>query len=159
MSKSYSQIGTEIGELVEQKQKAYGDSITKAFDLVKVFIRDYRNEDGTYTIPESLLKHLLLQVRIIDKQNRIFSNPDQDLMGESPYSDIAGYSIIGTKESNKTNKKQDEFVQCVERGLENFTYGYVYKVIRYEDNGRLIVLINDDGIEHIIGGEYFKKAR
>lgn len=107
VNKSYSQIGTEIGHLVEQKQKAYGDSITKTFDLVKVFLRDYRNKDGTYTIPESLLRHLLLQVRIIDKQNRIFSNPDGDLMEENCYSDITGYGIIGNKMMSDVKKVEE----------------------------------------------------
>jgi hypothetical protein len=68
---------------------------------MKVFLQEYRNKDNTYTIPESLLQHVLLQVRIIDKQNRIFSNPDGDLMKESPYNDITGYGMLGKRMSDK----------------------------------------------------------
>lgn len=93
---TFEQLGSDIGKFTDEKQKAYGNSVDKAFELMKIFLREYRNPDHTYTIPESLLKHLLLQVRIIDKQNRIFSNPEGDLMGESPYRDMTGYSLIGT---------------------------------------------------------------
>ena len=94
---SFKQKGQEIGELVDLKQRAYGNAITKTSKLLEVFLEDYKNDDGTYTIPASLLKHLALQVRIIDKQNRIFSNPDGDLMSESPYKDIAGYGLLGSE--------------------------------------------------------------
>ncbi|WEG18639.1 YorP family protein [Alkalihalophilus pseudofirmus] len=90
----FEEIGQSIGALVDSKQEAYGDSFSKAFDLIKVFLRDYKNEDDTYTIPEALLQHILIQVRIIDKQNRIFSNPNGDLLSESTYNDIAGYSLL-----------------------------------------------------------------
>lgn len=93
----FRQKGQEIGELVDLKQQAYGNSIIKTSKLLEVFLEDYKNDDGTYTIPASLLKHLALQVRIIDKQNRIFSNPDGDLMNESPYKDIAGYGLLGSE--------------------------------------------------------------
>lgn len=101
MTKTFEQMGQDIGAFTDTKQKAYGNSVDKAFELMKVFLREYRNKDNTYTIPESLLKHLLLQVRIIDKQNRLFSNPDGDLMGESPYKDITGYGMIGIQMSEQ----------------------------------------------------------
>ncbi len=101
MSKTFEQLGKEIGAFTDQKQKAYGNSVDKAFEVMKVFLREYKNPDNTYTIPESLLRHLLLQVRIIDKQNRIFSNPNGDLMGESPYTDITGYGMIGIDMTEK----------------------------------------------------------
>lgn len=110
-NKSFEQLGQEIGVLTDNKQKAYGNSVDKTFELMKVFLREYRNEDGTYTIPESLLRHLLLQVRIIDKQNRIFSNPDGDLMNESPYKDLAGYSLIGVNMS--AQMEGTKVVECI----------------------------------------------
>lgn len=91
---SFEQIGSEIGQLVETKQKAYGDSFNQAFELMKVFLNKYRTVNGDYVISEDLLRHLLIQVRIIDKQNRIFSNPSGDLMGENGYADIIGYGIL-----------------------------------------------------------------
>lgn len=101
---SFKERATKIGELVDTKQKAYGDSVTKAYELMKIFLETYKNEDSTYTIPESLLKHILLQVRMIDKQNRIFSNPDGDLMEENPYADTVGYGLLGMRMCEEENK-------------------------------------------------------
>ena len=91
----YWEKGKEIGELVDEKQKAYGDAISVVSQVIKIFLEQYKNKDGTYSIPESLLDHLLLQIRIIDKQSRIFSNPSGDLMNENPYNDITGYGLLG----------------------------------------------------------------
>lgn len=104
-NETFEQLGKDIGSFTDEKQKAYGNSVDKAFELIKVFLREYQNPDHTYTIPESLLQHLLLQVRIIDKQNRIFSNPDGDLMSESPYKDITGYGLIGTRLSEQMGEE------------------------------------------------------
>lgn len=92
---TYEQRGAEIGKVVETKQKAYGNAVDVSVDAMKAFLKPYRTENNTYTIPEELLVHLLLQIRIIDKQCRIFNNPKADLMGESPYTDIAGYALLG----------------------------------------------------------------
>lgn len=91
---NYESIGAAIGKAVDEKQRAYGDSFGQCGDILRVFLRPYDNGDGTYTIPDALLDHLLAQVRIIDKQFRIFSNPRGDLMGETPYRDIVGYGIL-----------------------------------------------------------------
>jgi hypothetical protein len=90
----FEEKGHKLGKLVDEKQAAYGDSISKASKLMKVYLEDYKTADG-YLIPEELLDHILLQVRIIDKQNRIFSNPKADKMNESPYDDISGYGMLG----------------------------------------------------------------
>lgn len=95
--------GKELGTLVDRKQRAYGNAVQQTYDVVKVFMNPYLNEDGTYTIPESLLMHLLLQVRIIDKQNRIFNNPDHDLLQESPYDDLSGYGLLGSNMAKLNN--------------------------------------------------------
>lgn len=101
----YENLGKELGKLVDNKQQAYGNSMSKSIKVLKAFLSDYRNDNfyggyqTCYVIPESLLEHLLIMVRIIDKQCRIFSNPDGDLMGESPYKDIAGYGLLGTSRS------------------------------------------------------------
>lgn len=98
---SYEQRGQEFGKLVDLKNKSYGDSVTKTNKLLEVFMEKYDNGDGTYTIPKSLLRHIGLMVRIMDKQNRVFSNPDGDLMDESPYTDILGYSMLGENMVNE----------------------------------------------------------
>lgn len=94
---SFEQMGQKIGSLVDEKQKAYGNSVDSSFQVMKIYMARYKNADGTYTIPEELLQHIMLMVRIMDKQSRIFSNPKGDLMGESPYQDILGYGMLGTK--------------------------------------------------------------
>ncbi len=103
---SFEKHGQELGKLIDMKQEAYGDSITKTNELLKVFMQDYDNGDGTYTIPKSLLKHIGLMVRVLDKQNRIFSNPDGDLMSESPYMDLSGYGMLGERMSNESSNRQ-----------------------------------------------------
>jgi hypothetical protein len=92
----------ELGAMVDEKQQAYGNATEQTFKAMKVFLEPYR-VNGGYKISEDLLAHILLQVRIMDKQSRIFSNPTADLMGESPYSDIAGYGLLGSdlQEKNK----------------------------------------------------------
>jgi len=108
----YEKIGQELGKLVDEKQKAYGNSVSVSIDVLEAFLKPYEaegfynGEQTVYILPKSLLRHLLLQVRIIDKQCRIFSNPAGDLMGESPYRDIAGYGLIGT--GTEENQESEE---------------------------------------------------
>jgi hypothetical protein len=97
---TYEEKGRQLGALVDRKQKAYGNAIEQTYNVVEVFMRPYETEDG-YVIPKSLLRHLLFQVRIIDKQNRIFNNPNGDLMDESPYGDISGYGLLGSNMNTK----------------------------------------------------------
>lgn len=98
---NYEKIAQEIGKLVEQKQRAYGNSVDVTEELFQVWLKRYQNKDNTYTIPSELLSHLLLMVRMVDKINRIVTNPKGDLMGENPYSDLVGYSLIGVGKHNE----------------------------------------------------------
>jgi hypothetical protein len=91
----FESLGKEIGQLVDLKQKAYGNSVKKTYEIFQILLQDYDNGDGTYTIPKSLLLHILLTARDLDKTNRLFSNPDGDLMEESPYADKTGYGLLG----------------------------------------------------------------
>jgi hypothetical protein len=93
----FADLGFDIGKLVDDKQKAYGDSVTKCYEIMKVLLQDYKNPDNTYTIPESIIPIMLLEVRKIDKMNRRFSNPDGDLMSENPFLDDVGYSMLGVR--------------------------------------------------------------
>lgn len=91
----FTTIGLQIGKFTDEKNKQYGSSVDATYEMIKVLMERYKNEDNTYTIPESLLQHILLQVRMMDKQNRIFNNPSGEGDSESPYNDLAGYSLIG----------------------------------------------------------------
>lgn len=95
-SPSYEQLGIEVGELVGQKNRAYGDSFNKTGDFLKLL---YPNGIK----PEQYTDALCI-VRIYDKLMRIATN--KDALGESPYRDIAGYALLGMKntEDRKKNK-------------------------------------------------------
>ena len=89
----YESYASEIGAMVDEKQKVYGDSFGRAHKVFEEFLADYKYGDS-YVIPKELLPHLLTLTRMVDKLFRIASNPVGDRMGESPYRDIAGYSIL-----------------------------------------------------------------
>ena len=90
----HGKIAKDVASLVSEKQKAYGNSVDKVERVIEILMEQYDNGDGTYTIPKELIPHLLYQVRILDKQNRVFTNPQGDLMDESPYKDILGYALL-----------------------------------------------------------------
>ncbi|MCP1355064.1 hypothetical protein [Aneurinibacillus migulanus] len=87
----YEAKARELGQLVEEKQKAYGDSFSKAGEFLKLL---YPNgiEPEQYT-------DALCLVRIFDKQMRIATK--KDAFGESPYGDLVGYSLLGLVKDEK----------------------------------------------------------
>ena len=80
----YSQRGKEIGELVERKNKAYGDSFAKSGDILRILYPNGLEPDQ--------YDDVLAIARIIDKLFRIAT--DMDALGENPWEDIAGYSLL-----------------------------------------------------------------
>lgn len=91
----FEKIATELGQFTDMKNKQYGSSVDATYEMMKALMERYKNEDDSYTIPQSLLQHILLQVRMMDKINRIFNNPSGKGDSESPYRDLTGYSLIG----------------------------------------------------------------
>jgi hypothetical protein len=96
ISGEYEQLAQEIGKLVDTKQKAYGDSFSKAEDFLRLL---YPNG-----IRKHQYKDLLTIVRIFDKLMRIAT--DKDALGESPYKDIGGYALLGLMADKKENKDE-----------------------------------------------------
>lgn len=84
-NKSYIDIGTEIGALVQEKNNAYGDSFGQASRILEVL---YPNG-----ISPNQYKDALAITRVIDKLFRLANK--KDAYGESPWKDICGYSILG----------------------------------------------------------------
>ena len=82
---NYEQLGQEVGRLVDEKQVAYGDSFHKAGAFLLLLYPD--------GIKPEQYDDLLCLVRIFDKQMRIATA--KNAFGESPYRDIAGYSMLG----------------------------------------------------------------
>jgi hypothetical protein len=93
---NYKKIGNDIGELVQKKQKAYGDSFGKAGECLRQM---YPNG-----IKPSQYDDLLTVTRILDKLFRIANDPTA--FEENPWQDVAGYSMLSIKRYNK--KKSDE---------------------------------------------------
>jgi hypothetical protein len=80
----FEQIGYNIGKLVTEKNVAYGDSFSQSCKILEIL---YPNG-----IQPENYRDLLTVTRIIDKLFRIAT--DKGYGGESPYGDIAGYSIL-----------------------------------------------------------------
>ena len=98
--RGYQELGKEIGEMVEKKQAAYGDSFGKAGAVLRLMYPSGINPaqyDDALTI-----------VRILDKLFRIAT--DKDAFGESPYRDIAGYGLLGAAQKER---------QCGERAAKS----------------------------------------
>jgi len=90
---SYPELGREIGCLVEDKQKAYGDAFGRAGEVLRQLYPDGIQLDQ--------YDDMLAVTRIVDKLFRIAT--DRDALGESPFKDICGYGLLGT--ARVENKK------------------------------------------------------
>ncbi len=95
---SFSELGLDIGALVDRKQLQYGNSVGKTGDILEALYPSGVRVDQ--------YGDLLLIVRMLDKLCRIANRSEdgQDKGGESPYSDLAGYSLIGLRKDGKENK-------------------------------------------------------
>lgn len=80
----YSEIGLGIGETVEKKQAAYGDSFGKSGQVMRILYPE--------GVSPGKLDDALTVVRVLDKLFRIAT--DRDALGESPWRDIAGYALL-----------------------------------------------------------------
>jgi hypothetical protein len=81
----FEKIGTEIGQLVDEKNAAYGSSFAKSQEILKVLYPEGIQPDQ--------YQDMLAVTRIIDKLFRIATQ--KEAFGESPFKDIAGYGILG----------------------------------------------------------------
>ncbi|HLJ89540.1 MAG TPA: hypothetical protein VKZ53_22210 [Candidatus Angelobacter sp.] len=79
------EIAKQIGEIVKQKNAAYGNSFGKTGDFLRLLYPDGISPDQ--------YDDAFLLIRIFDKQVRIATS--KKALGESPYFDIAGYGILG----------------------------------------------------------------
>jgi hypothetical protein len=79
------QLAKEIGDLVVEKNKAYGDAVASVGDALRLLFPQ--------GIAPEQYNDLGLIVRIWDKLSRIANK--KDAFGENPYKDIMGYSLLG----------------------------------------------------------------
>jgi len=94
-----NKIAQSIGTLLEEKNKAYGNSVTTATQIMSSFYPD--------GIPLSKMDDALVVVRICDKLSRI-AKGNKAAFGESPWKDIAGYAIL-----QMTKDEMDTVLQTI----------------------------------------------
>lgn len=90
----FVQIGTEIGKLVNEKNKAYGDAFAQSGAILRVL---YPNG-----IQSGQFEDALGVCRVVDKLFRIATA--KDALGESPWRDIAGYGLLGVARDQQTRR-------------------------------------------------------
>lgn len=90
---SFVDLALEVGELVTQKNAAYGNSHEDSGEFLRLLYPDGLK-------PRQYADALTL-VRMFDKQKRIASGAD----GEDPYQDLTGYGLLGLR---RTRKNQEE---------------------------------------------------
>ena len=88
-------IAEQIGKIVTEKNKAYGNSFEESQQFLKIL---YPNG-----VPVESYGDMLCIIRIFDKLKRIATN--KDAYAESPFSDMAGYAILGVDIDNKKKKE------------------------------------------------------
>ena len=93
---TFESIGWNVGEVVQRKQRAYGDSFGKSGECL-------RQMYPTGIKPEQY-DDLLTVARILDKLFRIANNPTA--FDENPYQDIVGYGLLGMKRHNSKSKRK-----------------------------------------------------
>jgi hypothetical protein len=92
---AHRRIAESIGDLVDQKQAAYGDSFGKSGSIMRTL---YPEGIG----PEQM-DDALAVVRVVDKLFRIATH--KDAFGESPWRDIAGYALLGVRRDERGGGK------------------------------------------------------
>ena len=97
--KAYQKIASEIGDLVQEKNDAYGDSFGQSCRILEVLYPEGINPDQ--------YRDALAITRVIDKLFRLANK--KDAFGESPWRDIAGYAILGA--SNDERLSQDASIE------------------------------------------------
>ena len=95
MKQAYTNIGATIGHLVEEKNEAYGSSFERSQEILKILYPEGVNP--------SQYKDMLAITRVIDKLFRIANK--KSAFGENPWTDIAGYGILGT--ANELDKEEE----------------------------------------------------
>lgn len=83
-STKYEEIAIKIGQLVDEKNQAYGDAFNKSDEFLKLL---YPNG-----VKPEQYNDMLAIVRIFDKLMRLATN--KGAFEENPWRDIAGYGVL-----------------------------------------------------------------
>ncbi len=95
---TYQKIAMEIASLLQIKNAAYGSAFEKTTHILEQLYPK--------GIPLESYKDVHVIVRVLDKLSRIAQNNDP--LGEDPWKDICGYSILAQTENLKAKKKKNE---------------------------------------------------
>ena len=93
----FSQLGDAVGDLVHDKQRAYGDSFGRSGECLRQMFPE--------GIDINQYDDLLTIARILDKLFRLANDPTA--FDENPYRDIVGYALLGMNRHLAT-KGEDE---------------------------------------------------
>lgn len=91
----FAELGAAIGRLVNEKNRAYGDSFAKCGEFLKLLYPD--------GVKPEQYRDMLAVVRVWDKLMRIATH--KDALGEDPWRDIAGYSLLAVARQVETEGK------------------------------------------------------
>lgn len=117
---SLTDLTQQLGTLLEEKDKEYGQSATIAGDLLKILYPT--------GIQDSDYENVTLLVRIFDKMKRIASGSTS----ENSWQDIAGYGILGWRKT--VDSKNNELVINKIKKLEE---EYALKAMQEQADSRL----------------------
>lgn len=95
---NFLEIANQIGQLVEEKNIAYGNATVVSSKILQILFPNGVKSDQFYD--------MLLIVRVIDKLCRIANK--KEAFNESPWTDIAGYGIIGAKNSGQEDIRKEQ---------------------------------------------------
>tara|TARA_B100001027_G_C16267223_1_gene332767 strand:- start:251 stop:538 length:288 start_codon:yes stop_codon:yes gene_type:complete len=90
----YKDIASQIGDLVQEKNEAYGDSFGQSCKILEVLYPE--------GIKPNQYRDALAVTRVIDKLFRLANK--KDAFGESPWRDICGYSILGIANDEESSR-------------------------------------------------------
>jgi hypothetical protein len=112
--KSFTELANGIGQLVEEKNKAYGSAFDKAGDFLRVLYPD--------GIKPEQYKDMLCIVRVFDKLMRIATSYEgTEEKKVDAYSDLMGYGLLGLRASLEEQESVKQTANEKQLKEEGFT--------------------------------------
>lgn len=97
---NYKQMGEDLGELLDSKQRAYGNVFSATPAIIGLLFPG--------GIPVLAYRDVLTITRILDKIGRICTAAGKgDPMGEDPWRDIAGYAMLALGQREEQQQKDE----------------------------------------------------
>jgi len=93
----WARLALEVGLVTDRSNTAYGDSTTKAGQLMAILWPN--------GVPPSRMHEAFIMVRILDKLSRVVT--DKDAFGESPWRDVAGYALLALRHDLQHNPERE----------------------------------------------------